>query len=169
MKSVGELEVTKLVDCEFCKRLVVLCRDPDNPRVMRAMEPVEYRMTMPAYWTLDGDGYIRSGGALLKHQCPATQMTDYVAFSLAAARRGERAVNAAHARSCPKCSAQPGTECWNLNARTRGKNVHTVNPHSERFDPLVGEQEIPEPEPIDVDDVEGAIKWATGEIDEEYT
>jgi hypothetical protein len=158
-------------DCEFCGRQVILCRDPDHPRVMRAMDPVEHRITMPAYWTRDGDGYIRPGGAMLKHQCPAAEMTNYVVFSLAASQRGARVVAAAHARPCPKCGAQAGTECWNISERKRGVDTHTVNPHSERYEPLEGEEPISmeNPDPIRSDDVEGAIKWATGEIDEEYT
>jgi hypothetical protein len=135
------------------------------------MDPIEYRMTMPAYWTADALGFIRPGGAMLKHQCPAAKMTSYVVFSLAASQRGARVVAAAQARPCPKCSAEPGVECWNLSERRHGNEVHTVNPHSERYEPLEGEEPVPmeNPRPIRSDDVEGAVKWATGEIDEEYT
>jgi hypothetical protein len=161
--------VTVLNDCEFCGRPVVLLKDPDNLRVVRAMDPIEYHMTMPTYWTADSLGFIRPGGAMLKHQCPTADISRYIAGKATIAARIERNNKAAFARACDRCGAEPGVECWNLAERARGAQTHTRSPHETRYTPLVSEPLLPAPEQINVDDIEGAVKWATGEIDEEYT
>lgn len=85
------------------------------------------------YWTVTDHGYLQPGGGFVAHQCDVDVVAQFRSTWLGKVNLVNELNTAAYMQPCPKCAAEPGEECFNLIERGKGRDVHTKNPHQERY------------------------------------
>lgn len=116
--------------CIECGQMVTMVKVKGTSLAV-AMDPAPIDI---AYWTITEYGYAQRGGGLVEHACKADVVAQFRATWLGDTNLQNELHTAAMARTCPKCGAEPGTECANLTERHKfGRETPTKAPHQERY------------------------------------